>query len=156
MIQRVQSIFLALVAICLFSCLFLGFWQKTGEIQFANLTAFQLTIENKQANTSEETSTIYIAILAFLGAVVAVGSLFSYQNRLRQIQLNFLNTLLIAALMGLSVYFIFEGTKMFEPKNQGQFAYGFYMGPAALIFNMLANRFIRKDERLVQSVDRLR
>ncbi len=156
MIQRVQSIFLALVAICLFCAMFLDYWGKTGsEGQQVTLNAMQLTL-TENGEVTQTVHTFYLIILAFLSSAVAVGSLFSYGNRLRQMQLNFLNTLLIAALMGTSVYFIFEGAKMFEVKKEGAFYAGFYMAPAALIFNMMANRFIRKDDKLVRSVDRLR
>ena len=34
--------------------------------------------------------------------------------------------------------------------------FGLFLPAAALICNMIANRFIRKDERLVRSVDRIR
>ncbi len=156
MIQRVQSIFLALVAICLFAGMFLDYWGKTGESgQEVVLNAFQMTYTTQNGEVTT-TNTFYMLILAFLGSVVAVGSLFSYTNRLRQMQLNLVNTLIISALMGTSVYFVFEGSKLFDLEKQGAFVGGFYMAPAALIFNMMANRFIRKDEKLVRSVDRLR
>lgn len=156
MIQRIQSVFLALVAICLFSSMLLDFWGKVGtEGQLVELNAMQLIL-TENGEVTKTVNTFYLIILAFIGSSLAVGSLFSYKNRLRQMQLNFFNTLVIAGMMLTSVYFIFEGAKMFEVEQQGLFGYGFYMAPAALIFNMLANRFIRKDEKLVRSVDRLR
>ena len=38
----------------------------------------------------------------------------------------------------------------------GVFLLGFFMIPVAMIANTMANRFIRKDEKLVRSVDRIR
>ena len=156
MIQRIQSVFLALVAICLFSAMLLDFWGKSGsEGQTVTLNAMQLTL-TENGEVIKTMHSFYLIILAFVGSAIAVASLFSYKSRLKQMKLNFLNTLVMAALMGTSVYFVFEGAKMFDIEQQGQFGYGFYMAPAALLFNMMANRFIRKDEKLVRSVDRLR
>lgn len=119
MIQRIQSVFLALIAICLFSAMLLDFWGKSGpEGKEVILNAMQMTL----TENGEETKvipTFYLMILAFLGSAIAVGSLFSYKNRLRQMQLNFLNTLVISGLMGTSAYFImYVGANLFEVENQ--------------------------------------
>jgi uncharacterized membrane protein len=157
MIQRVQTIFLALVAILMFASAFLGLWSKTqaDTQQEVTLTAFELVLSEK-GEVKSRTTTVYLALLAFVASAVAVGSIFSYTSRPRQIMLNFFNTLIIAGMMFLTIKFLFDGEKMLEPTRQGSFGPGFFLPFAALIFNSLANRFIRADEKLVKSVDRLR
>ncbi|MEN7546382.1 DUF4293 domain-containing protein [Rapidithrix thailandica] len=158
MLQRVQSIFLALVAIAMFSVVFTSIWEKTSSegTETVVLTALQM-VHSKGEEAVNTVNTFYIAALAFLSAAVAIGSIFSYKSRLTQLKLNLLNVLLMAATIGCMVYFLFEGTKYFEVKtNQGAFDIGFYLPAVGLFFNLLANRFIRKDEKLVRSSDRLR
>ncbi len=161
MIQRVQSFFLFLIAGAMFSIAFLPLWEKTSidntdsPLQYIQLDALKMDYY-VGGELKSSTQTFYISIAAFLSSVIALGSLFSYKSRLRQLKLNLLNVLLMIGALGTSIYFIFEGTKLFEIQNQGRFGYGFYMPIAGLLFNLIANRFIRKDEKLVKSIDRIR
>ena len=166
MLQRVQTIFLLCVAVSMILMLIFPIWEKEaqGEDQGERITidAFQQT--HVQTNTDdgenmaqgENKPTFYIAILAILAAIVAAVSIFKYDNRLTQIKLGALNSLLIAGAMGTSLYFTMNSEKIIEPGIQGSYQIGFFMPVAALIFNLMANRFIRRDEKLVKSVDRLR
>jgi hypothetical protein len=45
---------------------------------------------------------------------------------------------------------------LLQPELQGNYLMGFYLPVVALLFNLLSNRFIRKDEMLVKSADRIR
>lgn len=168
MLQRVQSIFLLLVAICMILMLFFPIWSKGGtsddQTEMIELNAFKqvytsvdtMSADQESAMEEETVSRIYIAILALIAAGVAVFSIFKYGNRLTQIKLGALNSLLMAGTLGLSLYFIMDAEKVVNPSVQGNYSLGFFMPIAALIFNMLANRFIRRDEKLVRSVDRIR
>ena len=50
-----------------------------------------------------------------------------------------------------------RGQQEFAPDSMGQYMLpGFFLPAIAMVFNILANRFIRRDENLVRSVDRLR
>ena len=100
--------------------------------------------------------TWFIAAFATLSAIVAFYEIFRYNNRLTQLKLGFLNVLLMMVVLGGTVYFIFEGETLSANATQGDFETGIYLPGLALIFNLLANRFIRRDEQLVRSVDRLR
>ncbi len=101
-------------------------------------------------------NTWFIAAFATLSAIVAFYEIFRYKNRLTQLKLGFLNVLLMMVVLGSTVYFIFEGETLSANATQGDFETGIYLPGLALIFNLLANRFIRRDEQLVRSVDRLR
>jgi glucan phosphoethanolaminetransferase (alkaline phosphatase superfamily) len=157
MIQRVQSIFLFLVGVSMVLALSFPFWKKqdTASKQEAVMSAFHL-VHRQDGQVKTQSTTVYLAVLAFASATVAFGSLFSYKKRLLQIQLNLVNTLLLVGMMALSVYFIFSGEKFFLQQQKGHFGLAFYMPAAALFFNSLANRFIRRDEKMVRDAYRLR
>ena len=156
MIQRIQSVFLLLLAIAMIVLLFIPIWQETSPQtnQELELTAFQLT--NKTAGNATSTSSIAIGILAIISACVALYEIFQYKNRLTQMKLGMLNTLLIAGLLGAIIYYsLFVGEDI-NKTIEGEREIGFYFPVVALLLNSLSNRFISRDEKLVRSVDRLR
>ncbi|MDQ3393798.1 MAG: DUF4293 domain-containing protein [Bacteroidota bacterium] len=166
MIQRVQSIFLFLVGMCMFLVLFFPLWEKVSieDQQVATLSAYSLTLYTIDTTTLEtapglisEMQTYYIAIVSILAALVAFYSIFKYKNRLTQMKLGALNSLLMAAVLGVSLYIATSyGNPMLRPEVEGSYKLGFFFPAFALIFNVLSNRFIRRDEKLVRSVDRIR
>ncbi len=163
MIQRVQSLFLFGVAAVMVAFLFFPIWQKydPAQSEIVTVDVFKMTYESYSTETGERTlisekDVFYISILAVLGAIVALYSIFQYTNRLRQIQLGALNSLFIAGSLGVAVYFILKADKVLAPDTPGSYLAGFYFPVIALFFNMLANRFIRRDEKLVRSADRIR
>ena len=157
MIQRVQSIFLALAAIAMIVMIFQPIWGKDNQdkTQQLRFDASTLVYKNdgKEVNNS---NTIYLTVLAFVSASLAAGSLFSYKNRMTQIKLNLFNALILLVVVILIAYNMYTSQKLFDPTNPGSLKIGFFMPIAALFFNSLANRFIKRDEKLVRSVDRLR
>lgn len=165
MIQRIQSIFLLIVAICMGLMLALDIWQKVSitENEMVELNAYFLThfeLAEGEAgpppNVFEQKPAWYIAILSSLAAVVALYSIFRYDNRLTQMKLGALNSLLIGATLVACLLLSMQGNEMLAEGPDGTYLPGFYLPAIALIFNMLANRFIRKDEALVRSADRFR
>jgi hypothetical protein len=160
MIQRIQTVFLFLLAIAVVSMLFLPLWSKvdatTGEEVV--LTAWNIN-SYMPADAAEGTpvkSSMAIGLLAIAAAVVALYEIFQFKNRLTQMKLGLLNTLVLAAMLITTYYYAeFIAGPLVEAK-EGSFEAGFYMPVLALLLNALANRFIRRDENLVRSVDRLR
>ncbi|SHI43095.1 protein of unknown function [Hymenobacter daecheongensis DSM 21074] len=158
MIQRIQSVFLLLLALAMLSVLFLPLWSKLDPLsnQELVLTATKLTYAHADAGMSVPTPTYIIAVLAVASAAVALFEIFQFRNRFLQLKLGILNFLLIVATIGASFYFSGVGEKMLNIKIPGTFEAGFYLPTLALMLNLLANRFIRRDEQLVRSIDRLR
>ncbi len=168
MLQRIQTIFLLLVTVCMILMLVLPIWSKGGitndQTEMITINAFHQkhiiadTIVSNDESVQEkgDKSTILIAILAILASLIAIWSITKFNNRLTQIKLGALNSLLMAACLGYCLYSILGAEKIISPGTQGKYLLGFFMPVAGLLFNMLANRFIRKDEKLVRSVDRLR
>lgn len=164
MIQRIQSIFLLLAALLLLTALFFPLWSETDfdKLERAELNVYELRYEKINADGTRGElinlkETFYLSIFLFAGAGIAMFSLFQYKNRLRQIQLGALNSLVIGASF-MVAYFVYitKAELLVKPEVQGSFGIGFYLPIVALILNSIANRFIRKDEKLVRSADRLR
>ena len=161
MIQRIQSVFLLLVALIMIATLFLPLWSEVRNTsnEQVELNAFELVYQETSELTAPQVidtkPTYYISILSVLAAAVALWSIFQYKNRLRQIKFGALNSLLMAGNIGLIYYFSTKGEAIIV-ESQGSYELGFFIVAAALLFNSLANRFIRKDDRLVKSADRIR
>ena len=164
MIQRIQSVFLALVAIFMVLTLFFPLWQKmdTENSEVATITSLEVT-HMKFADgdqSSDEVlyskSIFYVAVLSLLSVAASLFSIFQYRNRLRQIQLGALNSLLIGVPMFIVVYNSLDAENLIVTGFRGSFTWAFYLFPVCLILNSLANRLIRRDEKLVRDSQRLR
>ncbi|WP_337043012.1 DUF4293 domain-containing protein [Emticicia sp. 17c] len=157
MLQRPQSVLLLLTAICM--VLYLAtppVWHKVGTGEEAILTPYYMA-HMKGTLAAVNRPVFYLAILAVLSAGVSVFTIFQYKNRVRQMMFVALNSLIGAALLGTTVYHIqFEATRFFNPDQQGEFGIGFWAAFAALVFNWISNRLIRRDERKVRDADRMR
>lgn len=166
MIQRIQSVFLFLLVLAVISMLFLPLWSKTDAAtgETVVLTAWELKshILNMQGDATNAGSipskgAFAIGILAIVAAVIALVEIFQFRSRLNQMKLGLLNTLVLAALFGTSFYYAaYVGAEMIGGTDNGSYQAGFYMPMLGLLLNALANRFIKRDEDLVRSVDRLR
>lgn len=163
MIQRIQTIFLLLVALCM--ALMFGFpiWEKISmaQSQAVQIDAYQLTHYSFTGDKDVVAEALhtqllwYIALLAGLSVIVALFAIFQYRKRVRQIKLGALNALLIGGTLIAATVTTYQAEKML-PDGDAHYLTGFWLPVAALLFNLLANRFIRRDELLVRSADRFR
>ncbi|GAB3799267.1 DUF4293 domain-containing protein [Spirosoma humi] len=169
MIQRVQTIFLFLITVAMGIALTNPLWEKAGtkSPEMARLTALQYTTQQAVATqpglpaqslpTTYVDSIWYLALLIALVGLSAFYAIFQFKNRLTQTVLCAVNALMLTAIMGIILYRTLYAAKAYgNPADQGTFLTGFYAIVAALVFNALANRFIRRDEKLVRGSDRLR
>lgn len=159
MIQRIQTVFLFLVAVAMLLVVTFPLWQQVNPAQtaLASLDAWSLSV--KVIETEEQLqhkSTFYIGLLALAVAGLAIFSLLQFKNRSKQMLLNMINSLLMAIMLGLVVYTTYSFNAEFNPQANGAFVLGFWGIIGAMVMNLLANRFIRKDEMLIRSVDRIR
>lgn len=155
MIQRIQTVFLFFVSVAMGVCLLTTLWTKTAANELAKLTAFSMT-HTQGERVLHEVTTVYLGILAVVSAGIALFSIFQYRNRLRQMLLGMINAILMAINLGLSLYFTFQGAAYFDAAQRSTYSTGFYAIAAGLFCNAIANRFIRRDENLVRSADRMR
>lgn len=159
MIQRVQSVFLFLIVVAMSAMFFVPIWAKTNPAngQEYVLDAYKLAPAAATASAEATTNTIFIAILAGVAGLIALYEIFQYKNRLTQMKLGMLNSLVMAGLMGCGFYFSsYVGEDLVKTPEQGEYLSGFYLPAVGLLLNVLANRFIKRDEDLVRSMDRLR
>jgi hypothetical protein len=97
---------------------------------------------------------IYIvASLSLVSFLLAIVSIFSYKKRVRQILLNNINIFINALLTGLLIYWLLNLSGGISFPEKGiELAF-----PLISLFCLfMANIYIRKDEKLVKSVDRIR
>lgn len=157
MIQRIQTIFLFLIAVAMGVALSTPLWEKAGlqSPEYASLTALEYS--QQQGATNFITPVWYLGLLLALVALSSLYAIFQYRNRLTQTALCAVNALMLTAIMGIVLYrTLYAGQAYGNAADQGNFLPGFYAIIAALVFNALANRFIRRDEKLVRGSDRIR
>ncbi|QDP86658.1 DUF4293 family protein [Chryseobacterium sp. SNU WT5] len=95
----------------------------------------------------------FISVCCVILVLFGFISILSYKDRKRQLLLNKISIIINALLLGLLAYWILTlpGGMDFPEKGIEPLFPLF-----AIIFLLIANVFIRKDEKLVKSVDRLR
>ncbi|MFM1878280.1 MAG: hypothetical protein RLZZ241_1146 [Bacteroidota bacterium] len=136
MIQRVQSVYLLLVAL---ASGLLPIW-------------FPLWIH--EADRAEFASQTLWIQLVFVGAVVlALSSILKFKNRKQQFVLNRINILLNLFLLG---SFVFRTLKVSGEAFASEKGIGLLIPIFSVVLLVLANKAIKRDEELVKSVDRLR
>lgn len=164
MFSRIQTVFLLLVAVAMFSLLFLPIFTKkdsNNEVK-ANLTAFSLAY--KKENKTQNVPTFYIAITAIMAGTLALYSVLRYRNQIKdtksalfsQMRFSMFISLLVVITAILIVFFKLQTDKLVPVADSGGFGIGFFCIPVALLSNFLASRFIRNDFNQIKSMDRLR
>ncbi len=145
MIQRIQSIFLLLAALC-FGLLFILPLFKSG-------VATQGMLDDHLYQVNDNN---ILLIMAAVGTLLALGSIFLFNNRKLQANLAYLVSLIGLAL-GISSFFLIK-PELNEIAQQGisGMQFGSVLPILAIVCSILAGVFIRKDENLVRSSDRLR
>ena len=159
MIQRIQSIYLLIAAIATIVLIFLPIgYITTDEFYYVfNAVVVKLNIPEN----SVYMSTIYIALLLGISAIISIYAIFMYKDRKRQMKIVYINMVvfLVAILVMIYVYpdIIFVKKGLMNPTDYFNFNYWILacMIPTALCL-YLANRAIRKDEEKVKAADRLR
>jgi len=137
MIQRIQTLYLVLVAVVIGVLPFVfPLWQdESGEHKIFFM---------------QETTTMLLFTLSFTLAVISV---FGYKKRQNQFVLNRLNIILNLILLGL---FVYRSLTLSGEDTTSEKGIGIFLPIVAVVLLVLANRAIKKDEELVKSVDRLR
>lgn len=152
MIQRIQSLYLVIVAGLMIATLFTPIAYFFSGNQEYELYSFMLK------SSVESISTPYMGILLLATAVLPLVTLFLYKNRMLQIRLCAVNiVLLIGVIIFMAIYY-YLSARMFsglEFQTRG-FRITVIFPLISIILNYLAARAIFKDEMLVRSLDRIR
>lgn len=159
MIQRIQSILLALIVVFMVASVFLPLYSKTEPKDGSSMlmTARSVQSLDAQGNVTSSESIMWVGAIAIVAAGIAGFSLFNYKNRKLQLMLGFGNTLVIAAFIFSIFYLSSDKIEHVIAKDGiGHRELGYYLPLISLILNFGANRLIRQDEALVKSMDRIR
>ncbi|MCJ7466876.1 MAG: DUF4293 domain-containing protein [Maribacter sp.] len=136
MIQRIQTIFLLIVILL------------TGVLPFwVNLWS------DAQGKEIYAQSEILVSAVFYLSALLAMITILSFKNRKNQFVLNRLNLIMNLFLLG---FFVYRSLNLSGETLVSEKGIGMLIPVFSIVFLVLANRAIKKDEDLVKSVDRLR
>jgi len=158
MIQRIQTVYLALAftAIALlFAFPLAQFFSENGAFVFS-VTGLKNMVPG-EANPFGTAVFLPLPLVAAGIAILAMFALFQYKNRPFQVKLTNMGVLMsIALIMGIFFLYIPMIEKKINIVPDYSHAYGIYFPLVAMVFMVMANRAIKRDEKLVRSADRLR
>ena len=135
MIQRIQSVYLILVIICnvLAALLLAGYLENVADI----ITEFNLEYH------------IYFAVVS----VLALWALFTFKTRSLQMKLGVFNLILNFVALGFLIYWLLILPGEIDISEKG---IGFVLPVISIVFIVLAQKAIKRDDELVKSADRFR
>lgn len=153
--QRIQTVFLVIAIISLIAAILLPIWVHETIGQSHKLFAFHYSIT---ARSGDMISTQYFpycltAIFAIASITLSLIEIGKYKNRLLQMKLGALNSLFLAGTIASAFIFSNQLAKQFDG---GTLGLGLWLPGIAVLCNLLANRFIRRDEKIVRDSNRLR
>jgi len=144
MLQRIQSVYIFIAILLAWLVSFLvPFWiDQNDDVIYLN-SLFQ----------NDELLYVGIPFLFIGSGIISFISLLSFKNRTRQIISNRVNIVINFLLLGIIVYHLLSlpGETVVSEKGIGVF-----IPLLVIVFLVLSNKAIIKDDKLVKSVDRLR
>lgn len=152
MIQRIQSIYLLVVAMLMGSIFFYPFAELLGAKE--QLFTFHFNGLSLQGEEGLYLLTVPPIILLSIIVLIAFVSIFLYKKRVLQMRLNSFNIILMLGYLGLNYYYIQNFSKQLDGIVSYQITAIFPI--LAAILTYLAIRAIGKDEALIRSMDRIR
>jgi len=152
MIQRIQTVYLALLVICLGLTFAFPFASYPINESIVELTAFGVSENTLKVSTWFP---YYVTIGLSMG--LGIMTIAQFKNRKRQLQLGKVNYLIIIlTLVFISIDSDSTAVKLGLMTTSISYGIGMFLPVAALAFQFLANRGIKADEKLIKSMDRLR
>jgi hypothetical protein len=155
MIQRIQSLFLAVVIVIslfLFNGSYLVFSENSGSV-------IKVAFSGIERNNAEEGSQLLQIVYPYSALVILIPllsliTLVVYKKRRIQLWLVLTLIVIVFLLIGMSVYYY----RFVSTTYSSRFDPGFMLviPLLLLLFSFLAYRGIKKDDQLVKSYDRLR
>ena len=161
MLQRIQTLFLLIVIIAGIVLMFVPlavYYSEMGYyIKFFLYGVKNLAHDPFGAESPRLFSAFFgkpLLIVQIVNIIIVSFTIFKFKKRTLQLKLNQLNIFLHVILVGGIFYY----STIIETKVQATPVYGLgvTLPLISIIALFLANYFIRKDERLVRSADRLR
>ena len=142
MIQRIQSIYLAIVfTLSAILPLVFKLWDDSIKAVYALDLLSDLSIIAK-----------LVPVFFLISALLAIVSIFKYKKRQLQFVLGRIIILINLFLLGILIYLSLN----IPGEASSEKGIGMFIPVVVILFTVLANKAIKKDEDLVKSVDRLR
>lgn len=136
MIQRIQTLYLIISALII-----------------AGLYVWFPLIQDSEGVTVIDKSEPLVFVLIFVSLALAIISILSFKKRQLQFVLNRLNIISNFVLLGV---FVYRSLKVSGETLVSEKGIGVLLPIISIVFLVLANKAIKRDEDLVKSVDRLR
>jgi len=136
MIQRIQTVYIILVALL------------TGVLPF-----YLSLWTGIEGNTVFAMDIIWVAVIFAASSALALITIFLFKKRKNQFVFNRLNIILNLFLLG---FFVYRSLNLSGETSVSEKGIGMLIPVFSIVFLVLANRAVKKDEDLVKSVDRLR
>lgn len=156
MIQRIQSLFLFFVVAASVLLFFFPLAEFLSELHYFKL--YMLELKNMAPSTDQIFSKYFTFPLIFFASVIGLLSLitiFFYKKRRIQILLIKISILLNIILI-VGVFFGYPEVISKQINTEATFGISSYFSLISLVFLILANRGVKRDEKLIRSADRLR
>lgn len=135
MLQRIQTVYIALALVASGVLpFFFPLWDESGKSVYFM------------------TSPLY-SVFFGLSTTLALLSILTFKKRQQQFVINRLNMILNLILLGL---FLYRSLSVSGGASAPEKGIGMFLPIVSIVFLVLANKAIKKDEDLVKSVDRLR
>lgn len=145
MLQRKQTLWLLMAALLNGGVLYFNLYQ--GVIRSGDIT------QEKILRVGDHYPTLLIALIM---TVVPFITIFMFRNRKQQLRMCVSSIITIAAFISMMLSRVTALTKGTPPVTEGFYNIGAVLPVLALIFIILAMVGIRRDQKLVSSMDRLR
>jgi hypothetical protein len=145
MIQRIQSLLLLVSGLGFIGQFFTDFAVSTASIP-------QLLADQ---HYEVQDSPILMA-LTIIGALTCITAIATYKNRLLQMRITILSLVASILLPALAYFLMFREASPIPAGAKVIDTLGMYLPALSISLSALALRFIKKDDQLVKSMDRLR
>ena len=150
MIQRIQTLYLLIIAALMAVTLFSGLAWFAGDAGEFGLYAFGL----KTAEGELVQSTVYMGVLLALACALPLVTIFLFRRRLLQIRLCVVEMVLLLGSLVMEGVYYFLSWRVFSDLTFHKPA--IVLPLVCLLFAYLAARAIFRDELLVRAADRIR
>lgn len=151
MIQRIQSVYLLLVAILLVLAMCMPVGQFIGA---DGVTSYLFNPLGVTLADGEFQSTWGLFGILLLGALIALCTIFLYRNRMLQVRMTIFGSLLLVGYY--IAFFVFMFVLKDDLNASFQLGWALCLPLVSIILNYLAFRGIYRDELMVKAADRLR
>ncbi len=150
MLQRIQTVYLLITGIALSLLFFFPFIEfVAGDSIYSLIYRGLYSVDNKLVF-----ATFPLAILSAITVITTFINSFLFKNRKLQMRLCIINTFLMIGLIVLISYYTYIALS--EITAVAHYSFPLIIPIIGIILTLMARRGIKKDEKLVRSLDRIR